>query len=184
MLCLHWESLKLANRKIKNEVFKAKLKFKSKLGSEFASMKIKQAFHRVKILTGCKPKPNTCALTDPELFAKELNTFFARFDTLDFTAECEALLEALPLPEAVEPAPFTEEDVRRQLSRCKLGKALGPDGIPARVLKACANKLSPVLHSFFCESYQTATIPTLWKTATIIPVPKKSLNSTTIALLP
>ncbi len=30
-----WESLKLANRKIKNEVFKAKLKFKSKLESEY-----------------------------------------------------------------------------------------------------------------------------------------------------
>lgn len=111
------------------------MKFKGKLESEFANMNTRQAFQRVKILTGCEPKSTTCAITDPESFANELNTFFARFDTLDFTAECGALLEALPLPETVEPAPFTEEDVWRQLNRCKLGKAMGPDGIPARVLK-------------------------------------------------
>ena len=34
-------------------------------------------------------------------------------------------------------------------------------------------ELAPILHSLFCQSYRTATIPTLWKTATIIPVPKK-----------
>ena len=41
------------------------------------------------------------------------------------------------------------------------------------MLKTCAMELSPILHSLFCQSYRTATIPTLWKTATIIPVPKK-----------
>lgn len=78
----------------------------------------------MKILTGCESNSNTCTITDPESFAKELNTFFVRFDILDFTAQCEALLEALPLPEAAEPAPFTEVDVQRQLSRCKLGKMM------------------------------------------------------------
>jgi len=34
--------------------------------------------------------------------------------------------------------------------------------------------VSPVLHSLFKESLQTATVPALWKTATIIPVPKRS----------
>lgn len=138
-------------------------------------MNTKQALQRARTLTGCEPRINTCSITNPVAFAKELNTFFAQLDTLDFTAECDALLDAIPLPEAGKPAPFTEEDVRRQLSRCRLGKTPGLDGIPTRVLKACSQELTPVLHSFFCESYmyQTATIPTLWKTATIIPVPKK-----------
>lgn len=78
-------------------------------------MNTKQAFQKVKILTGCESNSNTCIITDPESFAKELNTFYARFDILDFTAEYEALLEAISLPEAAEPAPFTEEDVQRQL---------------------------------------------------------------------
>jgi len=100
--------------------------------------------------------------------AKELNTFYTRFDTQDFSAECDRWLRALRSPDPAEPDPFTEAEVRRQLSRCKPGKAPGPDGIPATVLTICASELSPILHSLFCESYRTATIP-----ATIIPVPKK-----------
>ncbi|KAG5852646.1 hypothetical protein ANANG_G00064730 [Anguilla anguilla] len=119
-------------------------------------MNTKQVFQKVKTLTGCEPKPNLCAITDPESFARERNTFYARFDTNDFSAECERWLRALPPPDPEEMAPFTEEEVWRQLSQCKLAKAPGPDGIPARVLKTCALELSPVLHSLFCKSYQTA----------------------------
>lgn len=61
----------------------------------------------------------------------------------------------------------------KQLSRCKVGKAPGPDGIPARVLKSCAMELSPILFSIFWESLRGAHIPTIWKTSIIIPVPKK-----------
>ncbi|XP_061746148.1 major histocompatibility complex class I-related gene protein-like [Nerophis ophidion] len=35
-------------------------------------------------------------------------------------------------------------------------------------------ELSPILHFLFCQCYQTATIPTFWQTATVIPVPNKS----------
>lgn len=66
----NWEGLKLANRKIKNEVYRAKLKFKDKLESEFASMYTKQAFQKDKILTGCESKSNISVITDPESFAK------------------------------------------------------------------------------------------------------------------
>lgn len=103
---------------------------------------------------------------------------------MDFTAECEALLEAIPLPESVEPAPFTEEDVLCQINRCKLG--IRPDDVPARSLKACAHERLPELHSLFCESNWTTTILTLWKNATINPCTPKNrgpLYLTTIALL-
>ena len=149
-----WVSLKAAQRNIRNAVFKAKLDYKNKLETEFSNMNTKQAFQKVKILTGCEPK-STCTVSDPETFTKELNTFFTRHDNQDFLSECQVLLRAL------QPAPFTEEEVRHQLSRCKPGKAPGPDGISARVLKTWAMELSPILHSLFCQSYRTATIPTL-----------------------
>ncbi len=63
--------------------------------------------------------------------------------------------------------------MRCQFSRCKLGKAPGPDGISAQVLKNCAQELSPIFHSLFSEVYFTATIPSIWKMSIIIPVPKK-----------
>ena len=167
-----WAGLEAANRDLRNEVLKAKLDYKNKLETEFSTMNTKQAFQKVKALTGCEPK-STCTVSDPETFTKDLNIFYTRFDNQDFSSECQALLRTLPPPDPEAPDPFTEEEVRRQLSSCKPGKAAGPDGIPARVLKTCAMELTPILHSLFCQSYRTATIPTLWKTATIIPVPKK-----------
>lgn len=135
-------------------------------------MNTKQTFQRVRALTGHEPK-STCTVSDPETFTRELNTFYTRLDNHNFSTECQNWLWALPLPGPAEPAPFTEEEVRCQLSCCKSGKAPGPDGILARVLKTCNQKLSPVLHSLFQESLWTATIPTLWKTSTIIPIPKR-----------
>ncbi|XP_061746154.1 zinc finger protein 514-like [Nerophis ophidion] len=116
-------------------------------------MNTKQAFQKVKTLTGCGPK-TSCTVSDPETLSKDLNTFFTHFDHLDFSPECQDLLRALPPPDPEEQAPFTEEEVWQQLSRCKPGKAPGPDGIPAKVIRDYCNNA-------------------LWQTATIIPVPNK-----------
>lgn len=67
--------LKLANREVKNAVFKAKLKYKDKLEREFSNMNTKQAFQKVQTLTGCSPKPSTVTTMDPVQFVGELNDF-------------------------------------------------------------------------------------------------------------
>ncbi|XDV33380.1 hypothetical protein PO909_003804 [Leuciscus waleckii] len=117
-------------------------------------------------------KQDHSTISNPTTFANSLNTFYSRFDITDYSAVCNELLNALPSDLPTTP-PFTEVDVRQELSRCKIGKAMGPDGIPARVLKLCAMELSPVLYSIMHESYSTARWPTLWKKSTIIPLPKK-----------
>ncbi|KAJ8355029.1 hypothetical protein SKAU_G00225960 [Synaphobranchus kaupii] len=133
-------------------------------------MNTKEAFQKVRTLIGYDSKPMPSAVTDPLSFAEDLNIFYARFDTTNCSEECRALLETLPIPEPAHPAPFTVEDVRRQLSRCKPGKPPGPNGIQARVLKECTAELAPIMHSLFWESYKTASVPTLWKTSSIIPM--------------
>lgn len=87
-------------------------------------MNTKQAFKKVWTLTGWEFRTTSCAnsATDPALFVKQLNAFYAHFDKQDFSTECEELLRALPLPDPEEPSPFSVEDVRCQLRRCKLGK--------------------------------------------------------------
>lgn len=171
----NWVNLKLANRNIKNKALRARLKYKDKVGYEFANMNTKQAFQKVQILTGCELKATTCAITDPALFVRELNAFYGHFDNQDFS-ECKKCLRALPPPDPDEPSPFTVEDMRCQLSRYKLGKAPGPDCILLRVLKNCAQELSSIFHSlslkFTSQPYPTS-IPYIWKMATIIPAPKK-----------
>ncbi|KAK0151435.1 hypothetical protein N1851_007272 [Merluccius polli] len=94
-------------------------------------MNTRQAFQMAKTLTGNAPRPSTPI--SPEQ-GHQLNIFCNRFDADDYTEECRRQLDALPLLDPNDPAPFSEEDVRRQLRRCKPGKAPGSDGILARVL--------------------------------------------------
>ncbi len=65
-------------------------------------------------------------------------------------------------------------DVRKTLSRINPPKAAGPDNIPGRVLKDCAEQLTDVLTDIFNTSLSQAVIPTCLKSTTIMPVPKKS----------
>lgn len=117
-----WLSLRDINRSVKNEIKKAKLAYKDKLEQDFSSMNTKQAFQKVRTLTGSTPKTCTSP-TDPISFTTDLNNFFARFDTTDYSAECERLLRNLPAPEQPYSVPFTERDVYHLLRSCKTGKA-------------------------------------------------------------
>lgn len=104
------------------------------------------------------------------MFVKGLNNFYSRFDIKDNSGTCRFLLKVIPIGEPAQQAPFREEDVHQQLRKCKLGKAPGPDGIQACVLKDCATELSPIIHTLFSASRRTVTVPVLWKTSTIITI--------------
>ncbi|XP_041671977.1 C-type lectin domain family 4 member M-like [Cheilinus undulatus] len=67
-----------------------------------------------------------------------------------------------------------EHDVRRVLRKVNPRKAAGPDGIPGRVLKDCADQLTGGFTKIFNLSLAQATVPTCLKSSTIIPVPKKT----------
>ena len=51
-------------------------------------------------------------------------------------------------------------------------KGAGPDKIIPKVLKTCATGLSYVITKLYSRSIETQTTPTIWKTATIKPLPK------------
>ncbi|XDV31301.1 hypothetical protein PO909_034020 [Leuciscus waleckii] len=53
-------------------------------------------------------------------------------------------------------------------------KATGPDNIPGRVLKGCADQLADVFTDIFNISLSSAVVPTCFKATTIVPMPKKS----------
>ncbi len=65
-------------------------------------------------------------------------------------------------------------DVRKTLSRVNPRKAAGPDNIPDRGLRDCAEQLTDVLTDIFNTSLSQAVIPTCLKSTTITPEPKKS----------
>ena len=65
----------------------------------------------------------------------------------------------------------TIADVRAAFLKVTLWKATGPDGVPGRALRSCADQLAGV---FFNISLQQSEVPICFKKMTIIPVPKKN----------
>ena len=69
---------------------------------------------------------------------------------------------------------FTAADVSKTCKRVNPRKAAGPDGIPSRVLRACADQLAGVFTDIFNQSLSQSAFPTCFKRATIVPVAKKA----------
>ncbi|KAM9821311.1 uncharacterized protein ACBT44_006950 isoform 1-T1 [Syngnathus typhle] len=67
--------------------------------------------------------------------------------------------------------------VRRALATINIRKAAGPDNIPGRALKDCAGELTDVFTDIFNTSLLQALVPSCFKAATIVPVPKKPTPS-------
>ncbi|XP_031159417.2 uncharacterized protein LOC116052744 [Sander lucioperca] len=73
-----------------------------------------------------------------------------------------------------QPLTLSTTDVCVALSRINACKAAGPDGIPRRVLWACAVQLTEVWTDIFNLSLAQAAVPACFKTTSIVPVPKHS----------
>jgi hypothetical protein len=80
-------------------------------------------------------------------------------------------------------APATPDDCVIKLSVANVSntfkqvnfhKAAGPDGLPGRVLRACADQLESVFTDNFNLSLTESVILTCFKHTTIVPVPKKT----------
>ncbi|KAK3529810.1 hypothetical protein QTP86_004623 [Hemibagrus guttatus] len=98
-----------------------------------------------------------------------LNSFYAWFEAQnDMTAR-----KTIPPPED-QVLCLTTADVMKTLCRVNPRKAAGPDNIPGRVLRECAEQLVDVFIDIFKISLSSAVVSTCLKTTSIILVPKKS----------
>ena len=78
----------------------------------------------------------------------------------------------------------SEDEVRRAFQHVNPNKASGPDNIAPRVLKTCAEQLAHIFCIKFNECFSTDTVPAAWKTACIVPVPKRPVISSLNDLRP
>ena len=84
---------------------------------------------------------------------------------------------------------FRLQTVKRLLNQLDVGKASGPDNIPARVLKECSHELASPLTSLFALCFRKGVQPEAWKSARVVPVYKKGSlsnpkNYRPVSLLP
>ena len=69
---------------------------------------------------------------------------------------------------------LTRLNVNKTFKRVNRRKAAGPDGIPSHVLRASAEQLAGVFTDIFNLSLSQSAVPTCFKMATIVPVPKNA----------
>ncbi|KAK1804694.1 hypothetical protein P4O66_003525 [Electrophorus voltai] len=132
--------------------------------------------------------PPSGLLSADESLANELNTFFAHFEATSSSANASSTnangasangtigaANGTCAGPTIEQRPLiiTESDVRRVFKRVNTRKAMGPDGICGRVLKACADQIAPVFTDIFNLSLTLGIVPSSFKRSTIVPVPKK-----------
>ena len=63
------------------------------------------------------------------------------------------------------------------LQQIKANKAVGPDNVPAWILRDNASTLSAPLTALFNTSLRYGVVPALWKTAHVIPLPQKKTST-------
>jgi hypothetical protein len=107
--------------------------------------------------------PSDTSLSD------ELNYFYARFEANN-TETC------MRAPAVTEDCVITlsPADVSKTFKQVNIHKAAGPDGLPGRVLLACADQLAGKFTNIFILSMSESVIPTCFKQTIIVPVPKNT----------
>ncbi len=114
-------------------------------------------------------KPATVNIAASLLY--ELNHFYAHVE-----AHNSAHTESAPAAVAEEASAISISvvDVTRSFRRVNIHKAVGPDGIPGRVLRACAFQLAGVFTDIFNLSLSLSVVPLCFKKSTVVLIPKKN----------
>ena len=100
---------------------------------------------------------------------EDLNTFYTCYDVLDFSGKQTEELEVL-LSFENDRVDVTETEVSHIFKGATSRKAT--DGISNKILNMCSDQFAGSFTKLFQLSLNTHSIPMLWKTSCIIPVPK------------
>ena len=155
-----------ARANLKKGIKRAKHEHKLRIEEHFANSDSRRMWQGIQAITNYKSTKSSPLSSDTS-FPDELNSFYARFDR-----ENKETATRADLPVNHQPLILSTTDVQAVLCRTNARKAAGPNGISGRVLRACAVQLSGVLTDIFNLSLAQATVPTCFKTTTIVPVPK------------
>ncbi|KAK3532858.1 hypothetical protein QTP70_000249 [Hemibagrus guttatus] len=165
------EALRTTRAKLSRAIKEAKHTHAQRIHSHFQdSGDSRRMWQGIQAITNYKTTPSACH-SDAYL-PDALNDFYAQFEAQNNVAA----RKTIPPPND-QVLCLSTADVNRTLCRVNLRKSAGPDNIPGRVLRECAEQLADVFTDNFNISLSSAIVPTCLKTMTIVPVPKKSTVS-------
>ena len=110
---------------------------------------------------------NSAPIDKANILNRQYESVFTREDTSNIPSP-----SGNPYPD-MAPIEISEEGVKKLLKNSNPHKASGPDEIPAKVLKECADEIAPYLTIIFTKSLLDGCIPEDWKRANVSAVFKK-----------
>ena len=130
--------------------------------------------------------PSRVSADTPAGIADLFNSFFASVFTIDSAVEKTACIRS---DTVISDLTLNESTILAALKALEVGKATGPDEIPAKLLKQTASVIAPSLCKIFNKSLQLGSLPSDWKLANVVHVHKKGAkdhveNHRPISLLP
>ena len=164
-------------RTVKSEIRKARESYKHKIEVKFQTGDMRAVWDGIKIMIDMQQHGQPSNRLSPlggkadGAFAEEMNSFYSRFDTHYFHSAINGIDSSIKTDGKLE---IEEKYVLRIFQHTNVRKSPGPDGISGHVLKTCASQLSGIFRSIFQASLSLHKIPILWKTSTVVPVPKKA----------
>ncbi|MCI4378698.1 hypothetical protein PGIGA_G00218730 [Pangasianodon gigas] len=117
------------------------------------------------------PQRSQGAITAKITLPDELNEFYARVEAPN-TSQQHKILASEGILDT--PLMVSSAEVRMTLKRTSPWKAAGPDNIPWRALRVCSLELADVLTDIYNLSFAQASVPSCFKSTTIVPLPKKN----------
>ena len=176
-------------KELKEEIRKEKEQYKNKIESHFIFNNMRSMWSGMKLMSRyVNGNTQKIASVNTAGEVNELNQFFNRFDCHDFSQKRRMIHDILNRAFAEEDdfqrLNTSEAEVRRAFQHVNPNKATGPDNIAPRVLKACAEQLAYIFCIIFNACFSTNTVPTTWKTACTVPIPKLSVISSMNDLRP
>ena len=165
----------LRNR-VKREISSAKINYYADRVRHLQKLDSKKWHQQVKVMT--KRERTNFSIQVPGVcednhihIANVINDKFVHVSSNITPLDIANLPDFLPTS---HPAPHLFPwEVYNVMRKIKTNKASGPDGIPSRLLKEFAYELSVPLTHIFNSSYNEGVVPSQWKKAIVIPVPKE-----------
>ena len=151
--------------RLRNEVISHVRFLKSNfINSSVSSNNSKRTWSALRLISGhVSTSSQRCAETiGPEAFNR---SFVSNFQS------SSELLEQFVLPVTGAPSLVTEREVLSFLKKVP-NKSCGPDGIPPWIFRRCALFLCPAVTYLFNRSLQECHVPSCFKLANVVPIPK------------
>ncbi|KAK3510918.1 hypothetical protein QTP70_025540 [Hemibagrus guttatus] len=147
-------ALRTARAKLSRAIRELKRTHAQRIHGHFQDSRDSQRMWQgIQAITNYKTTPSACD-SDASL-PDVLNDFYARFEAHNNIA----VRKTIPPPNN-QVLCLSTADVRRTLCRVNPRKSAGPDNIPGRVLRECAEQLADVFTDIFNISLSSAVVPT------------------------